>query len=290
MIATTRMDDEVFEELLRLRREGVPCALATVVRTAGSTPRKAAARMLVAPGGVVRGTIGGGRVEKEVTDAALALLDEGQVARPRLLRFHLTRELAMCCGGEMEVFIEPMVPAPPLVVVGGGHVARALVPMAERVGFAPWVADDLDENLTRERFPDAAGFLDSFDVRDWARRIPLDGRAYVVIVTRDHAEDQRVLEQLWPRELAYLGMIGSRRKIAMFRARLEAKGLDPAGWARVHAPIGLDIGAESPEEIAVAIVAELIQTRAARRPRRARAAETNSETNPNEMKREDTTR
>jgi xanthine dehydrogenase accessory factor len=262
------MDVDLFEELVRMRREGTPCALATVVRTAGSTPQKAAARMLVGPTGVVRGTIGGGRVEKEVTDAALALLSEGQAARPRLLRFQLTKELAMCCGGEMEVFVEPMVPPPPLVVVGGGHVARALVPLAERVGFQVWVADDLDENLTRDRFPDAAGFLDSFDPADWARSVPVDSRTYVVIVTRDHAEDQRVLERLWTRELAYVGLIGSRRKIAMFRARLEAKGIDPGGWARVHAPIGLDIGAESPEEIAVAIVAELIQTRASRRPKR----------------------
>src|SRR5690606_38277285 len=124
-----------------------------------------------------------------------------------------------------------MVPPPTLVVCGGGHVARALVPLAERVGFAPFVVDDLAENLTAERFPDAAGFIDSFDVRDWEPTVRLDGEAYAVVVTRDHAQDQQLLEQLWDRELAYLGLIGSRRKIALFAQRLEAKGFDKARWA-----------------------------------------------------------
>jgi xanthine dehydrogenase accessory factor len=238
-----------------------------VVRTAGSTPRKAAARMLVLGDGRVVGTIGGGRVEKEVTDAAVALLAEGAAARPKLLRYHLTHELAMCCGGEMEVFVEPLVPAPPLIVCGGGHVAHALVPLARRCGFAPIVVEEAEEMASAERFPDAARIVDSFDVRDW-KDVPLDEGSYVVVVTRDHAQDQALLEQLIGRELAYLGLIGSRRKIEMFKQRLTARGVDAARFERLHAPIGLDIGAETPEEIAVAIVAELIQARAARRPKR----------------------
>lgn len=259
--------EDVFDELVRLRRAGRACALATVVRTAGSTPRKSAARMLVREDGSVVGTIGGGRLEKEVIDATVALLREGTAARPKLLRYHLTHELAMCCGGEMEVFVEPLVPEPPLVVCGAGHVAHALVPLARQVGFSPIVVDDMDELATRERFPDAQAIVDSFDVRDWAG-VPLDDNTYAVIVTRDHAQDQALLEQLVGRPLAYLGMIGSKRKVAMFKQRLAAKGVDPAQLAAVHAPIGLDIGAETPEEIAVAIVAELIQVRAARRPGR----------------------
>ncbi|MSP59160.1 MAG: xanthine dehydrogenase accessory protein XdhC [Myxococcales bacterium] len=257
---------DVFDELVRLRRAGEPCVLATVVRTKGSTPRKDAARMLVVRadgrGGIV-GTIGGGRIEKEVVDACMALLTEGAAARPRLLRYHLTHELAMCCGGEMEVFCEPMVPEPPLVVFGAGHVARALVPLARSVGFAPIVVDELEEYASRERFPDAR-IEDSFDPRDWT--FPLDDRTYVVIVTRDHALDQRLLEAVIGRDLAYLGLIGSRRKIALFKERLACKGVEPARCERMHAPIGLSIGAQTPEEIAVAIVAELIQVRAARRP------------------------
>ncbi|MGZ3429746.1 MAG: XdhC family protein, partial [Polyangia bacterium] len=115
--------------------------------------------------------------------------------------------------------------------------------------------------------PDAARIVDSFDLRDW-KDVPLDGGSYVVIVTRDHAQDQALLEQLVGRELAYLGLIGSRRKIEMFKQRLSARGIDAERFARLRAPIGLDIGAETPEEIAIAIVAELIQTRAARRPQK----------------------
>jgi xanthine dehydrogenase accessory factor len=258
---------DVFDELVRLRKAGVPCALATVVRTAGSTPRKSAARMVVLADGSIIGTIGGGRIEKEVIDATVALIAEGAAARPKILRYHLTHELAMCCGGEMEVFVEPLVPEPPLVVCGAGHVARALVPLARSVGFSPYVVDDLEELATPARFPDAVEIVDSFDVRDW-KSVPLDDNTYAVIVTRDHAQDQALLEQLIGRDLAYLGLIGSRRKIEMFKQRLVAKGFDAARFDRLHAPIGLDIGAQTPEEIAVSIVAQLIQARAARRPKR----------------------
>jgi xanthine dehydrogenase accessory factor len=257
---------DVFDELVRLRREGVPCALATVVRTAGSTPRKSAARMVVLADGNVIGTIGGGRVEKEVIDATVALLAEGPSAKPKLLRYHLTHELAMCCGGEMEVFVEPLVPEPPLVVCGGGHVAHALVPLARSVGFAPYLVEDLEELGTPERFPDAVKIVDSFDLRDW-KEVPLDERTYAIIVTRDHAQDQQLLEALIVKDLAYLGMIGSRRKVEMFKQRLQARGFDPARFDRLQAPIGLDIGAQTPEEIAVAIVGQLIQVRAAKRPK-----------------------
>ena len=240
-----------------------PCVLATVVRTSGSTPRKQAAHLLLAEGGRLVGTIGGGRIENEVVAACSALLAEGGAARPRLLRYHLTRELAMCCGGEMEVFLEPMFPDPILVVLGAGHVAKALVPLARSVGFAPLVVDELEEYASAERFPDAQAIVDSFDPRDWT--FPLDGETYVVVLTRDHALDQQLVEALIGRDLAYLGMIGSRRKVEMFRQRLEAKGVAAATFARLRAPIGLAIGAETPEEIAVAIVGELIQVRAARR-------------------------
>jgi xanthine dehydrogenase accessory factor len=261
-------DADVFAAIVERRRLGLPCVLATVVRTAGSTPRKRAARMLVDASGIV-GTIGGGRIENEVVQACRALLAEGHGALARVVRFHLTHELGMCCGGEMEVFVEPIVPEAALVVFGAGHVARALVPLAKSVGFSPIVVDEPteagDEFATHERFPDAARIVDSFDARDWAD-LPLDENAYAVVVTRDHAIDQRLMESLIDKKLAYLGLIGSRRKIAVFRDRLAHKGVDVSDFAeRVHAPIGLSIGAETPEEIAVAIVAELIAVRAARR-------------------------
>ena len=262
--------DQLFGEIVRLHNSRTPCVLATVVRTSGSTPRKATARMIVLGDGRIVGTIGGGRVEKEVVDAAVAMLAAGDGARAKMLRYHLTHELAMCCGGEMEVFVEPLIPAPPLVVCGGGHVAQALVPLAKKVGFAPIVVEEAEEMATPERFADATRIVDSFDPRDW-KDVPLDAGSYVVIVTRDHAQDQALLEHFTSAgapELAYLGLIGSRRKIEMFKQRLAARGIDGARFERLHAPIGLDIGAETPEEIAVAIVAELIQTRAARRPKK----------------------
>lgn len=254
---------DVFSELVRLRQERQPCVLCTVVRTAGSTPRKHAARMLVRSDGSLVGTVGGGRVEHEVVQAALALLHT-RCAEPRLLRYHLTHQLGMCCGGEMEVFVEPLLPEPILLLCGGGHICQALAPLAARVGFVPIVAEDLEELARPERFPDAARLLDSFEVRDW-QDVPLDGGTYVVIATRDHRLDLALLEQLLPRDLAYLGCIGSQRKAAMFHRRLEQKGFSPEQLARIRSPVGLDIGAETPEEIAVAIAAELIQVRAARR-------------------------
>ncbi len=243
------------------RRRGRAAVLITVVRTGGSTPRKSAAKMLVYRDGT-DGTIGGGRVELEAIEAARALLGEGYAARPALRRWHLTHDLAMCCGGEMEVFMEPMLPTARLFVCGGGHVGRALAPIAAQLGFAVQVVDDLDENLRAERFPEGTSLCDTFDVASWPA---LSEDDYVVVVTRDHAIDQRLMEALLPRPLAYLGLIGSRRKIALFKERTVARGLDAALWERVRAPIGLEIGAETPEEIAVAIAAELVAVRRARR-------------------------
>ena len=256
-------DLQFFERLVALRQQGVPCVLCTVVRTAGSTPRKRAARMLVTADSQCA-TIGGGRIEKQVIDAARALLQRPEAALATTLRYHLTRELGMCCGGEMEVLLEPMIPAPYLIVCGGGHIAQALMPLIPPLGFVPILVEDLEDLGNRERFPHAARILDSFDPRDW-QGIPLDERSYVVIVTRDHQVDQGLLEALLPYDLAYLGMIGSQRKVKVFRQRLINKGLPVERLDRVYAPIGLDIGADTPEEIAVSIVAELLRVRAERR-------------------------
>ena len=254
---------DLWMALSALTRAGRPGVLLTVVRTGGSTPRKSAAKMLVTVD-QTHGTIGGGRVEHEAIAAARGLLAEGYSARPALRRWHLTHDLAMCCGGEMEIFMEPLLATPRLFVCGGGHVAHALVPIATRIGFRCTVVEDLEEQTGAARFPDAAGFVDDFDTARWPA---LTGEDYVVVVTRDHAMDQRLMEALLPRDLAYLGLIGSKRKVALFKQRLSLRGIDEGRWGEVHAPIGVDIGADTPEEIAVAIAAELVAVRARRRAR-----------------------
>ncbi len=238
-----------------------PYVLCTVIRTAGSTPRKAGAKLLVTAAETF-GTIGGGRVEYEATAEAKRLLAEGPRARPRTRAMHLTHELAMCCGGEVEIFFEPYSPAARLLVCGGGHIAHALVPMAARAHFDVFVAEDLDELTGAARFPDAAGFVDDFDL-DALATIGLSG-AYVVVVTRDHAIDQGIVESLLRRDvpLLFLGLIGSRRKSMLVRARLAHRGIRDTAVARLVCPVGLAIGAQTPAEIAVSILAQLIDVRA----------------------------
>lgn len=255
---------EVLDEAARLLRAREPFALCTVVRTAGSTPRKPGAKMLVRRDGSVLGSVGGGRVEHEVVGEAARAIASGAA---RTYRAHLTHDLAMCCGGEMEILVDPMGLVERVVLCGGGHVDLALAPQCVRVGFDVLVCDELEEFASRARFPEPIRLSDSFDPADWG--VPLDGSTYVVIATRDHALDQRILESLVDRDLAYLGVIGSRGKLGRFKRRLEAKGFSAERIARVRGPIGKDIGAETPEEIAISVVAELIEVRAARR----RAAE-----------------
>jgi xanthine dehydrogenase accessory factor len=256
---------DVLAAAVDARRQGRAAVLVTVTRTRGSTPRKEAAKMLVFADTSV-GTIGGGRIELEATEAARMLLAEGYAARATSRSWQLTADLAMCCGGEMEVFMEPMLPSPRLFICGGGHVGRALVPIAAALGFVVHVVDDLEENQDPARYPQAKGFCDDFDPARW--QPALSDEDYVVVVTRDHAIDQRIMESLLGRPRAYLGLIGSKRKIAMFKERTRARGITVEAWNDVHAPIGLDIGADTPEEIAVAIAAELVRVRAARRPKR----------------------
>lgn len=310
---------EVFAAALRALDAGRGVAIATVIGAHGSTPRHLGARMAVAGDGEQWGTIGGGRIEQLVAEAAREVAGG---AAARVVRQHLVRDLAMCCGGAMEVVLTPAaasraaiadIVAPgavrtlltpldgePLVaravaagdppahhariadgalidrlgageraiVFGLGHVARNLGPLLAQLGFTVIVCDDGDTGATAVPPPWAARVIESFDAAEIERELggfTRDDR--VLIVTRDHAIDQQLLERLLGIDsIGYLGMIGSRGKVGRFRKRLEAKGLldgpdGAARWARLRAPIGLDVGAETPEEIAVAIAAELIAVR-----------------------------
>jgi xanthine dehydrogenase accessory factor len=251
-------DARIFDEASRLSAQGRRFALVTVIRTAGSTPRKAGAKMLVCEDGSQVGTVGGGAVEQALVEEARAAIASGE---PRLFKKHLTHELAMCCGGEVEAFVDPMGRKEHLLLIGGGHINQALAPMAAQLGFEVWVIDELEEFASEERFPQATRILHSWEPREWGA--PLGGDTSVVIATRDHAVDQAVLEKLAALEArpAYLGCIGSRGKMGRFRKRLEAKGI-PAAWIdQVRGPIGVEVGAETPAEIAVAVAAELVAIR-----------------------------
>ncbi len=245
---------KVLRAALEAMETGRPVALCTVVGVNGSAPRHCAARMLVDEEGEIVGTIGGGEWERRVILAAIQCIVD---AKPSRVQFHLTHDLGMCCGGAMDVLIEPLSAQEHLHLFGAGHVGGAIAPLARRLGFVVHVYDERDEWLTPERFPECERIE-----KDPRRALPdLGPRDYGVIVTHSHQLDQDLLEALIGQPWAYLGMIGSRSKVAKFSMRLRAAGVEQELFERVHAPIGLDIGAETPAEIAVAVAAELVRIR-----------------------------
>ncbi len=251
---------DLFEEIVRLRREGKRAALATIVHTNGSIPSYESSRMLVREDGSMTGTIGGGCVEAEVWAAAKEVL-RSEV--PRKMTFNLNHaadyDNGLICGGTLEVFVEPILPQPVLYLFGGGHVSMALAGVAHNAGFAIGVVDDREAFANRERFPMAREIYTSFE-EAFATLKP-NASSYLVIVTRGHKDDMRVLKWAVGTEARYIGMIGSKRKVLSVYKALEAEGIPADRFRNVHAPVGLEIGALTPEEIAVSIAAELIAVR-----------------------------
>lgn len=248
------MTESLYARIAELEASGQRAVVVTVVRTTGSTPRAPGARMVVLPDGAILGTIGGGKIEQEAIQTALAaLVDE----RPRYLEHHLTQDLGMCCGGSLALFFEPIGGQPPLLIFGAGHVGTALTHMAALAGFAVHVADEREELLSELRLGEARRLYADLD--DPA--LPFGDRTYVMVTTHDHALDQRLVEKCLGKPHAWLGLIGSRRKAELTRERLAHKGFGPEAIARVRTPVGLAIGAETPEEIAVSILSELIAHR-----------------------------
>lgn len=240
-------------EAIRTGRRG---AIATLIAVGGSTPRSSGARMLVYADGDQVGTIGGGTLERRVTEVALQVIARG---RPARYAVHLTRDLGMCCGGQVEVYVEPLQGREPITVYGAGHVALALAPMLLALDFDVTIVDARPELATAERFPGCAVLLtDAVAHADAEVGGPLQ---HWLVVTHDHALDQALLQRLLPLPCAWIGMIGSRAKVARFFGRLEAAGIDPVLFRRLCAPVGLDLGAETPAEIAIAIAAELVRVR-----------------------------
>jgi xanthine dehydrogenase accessory factor len=251
---------DVFEEVVRLRREGQRGVLATIVHTNGSIPSFESSRMLVREDGSIVGTIGGGCVEAEVWAAAKDVL---QSELPRKMVFNLNNEASydsgLICGGTLEVFVEPILPQPVLYIFGGGHISIALAQAAHMAGFAIGVVDDREQFANRQRFPMARDIYVSFD-EAFAMLRP-NACDYLVIVTRGHRDDMRVLGWAAGTAARYIGMIGSKRKVLSVYEALERDGVPAERLDRVHAPVGLDIGALTPEEIAISITAELIAVR-----------------------------
>lgn len=256
---------DIFEEVVRLRREGIPAALATIVGTRGSTPGRTSMRLLVLADGTFLGTVGGGCLEAEVYDQARQVLADEQ---PRTLTFRLTErdspDSGLMCGGEVTVFVEP-VTTPALWIFGGGHVSKALCQIAALAGFRVTVVDDRAAFATAERFPEAADACVG-DYRDVIAAMPIRANTYCVVVTRGHKEDGAVLAALAARAAAgavpkFLGMIGSKTKQAILWKHLRAAGVAESFLAHVRTPMGAYIGARSHEEIAVSVVGELIAVR-----------------------------
>ncbi|MFO7567668.1 MAG: XdhC family protein [Enhygromyxa sp.] len=248
-------------ELLDGRGAAREAALATVIRRSGSAPQVAGARMLVYGDGRTLGTVGGGAIELQVLEACRSVLRTG---KPRTVEAHLVRDLGMCCGGAMEVFVEYLQAEARLIIVGAGHVAQALAPLARSIGLRVVVADDREELLEDPSFEKVERL--AYDADEIDEGIPnLCERDFIVIVTRDHARDEKALAKLLERPHAYLGMIGSQRKVHTVLSRVlrryDERGRPRPDLSRVHAPVGLSLGGRTPPEIAVSIAAELIALR-----------------------------
>jgi xanthine dehydrogenase accessory factor len=251
---------DLFEEIVRMRKAGQRAALATIVHTNGSIPSYESSRMLVREDGSVAGTIGGGCVEAEVWAAAKEVM---HLEQPRKMTFNLNHDagydVGLICGGTLEIFVEPLLPQPMLYIFGGGHVSLAVARSATAAGFGIGVIDDRAAFANAERFPMAGEVHTTYEAA--FEQLKPNASSYLLIVTRGHKDDMRVLAWAVRTSARYVGMIGSKRKVLSVYKALEQEGYSMEEFERVHAPVGLDIGALSPEEIAVSITAELIAVR-----------------------------
>ena len=256
-----RIQMDVFEELVRLRKAGRKCALATIVEARGSIPSYQTAKLLVRDDGSIAGTIGGGCVEADVWTAAREVME---TEKPKRLTFNLGLDAAydngLICGGQLDVLVEPILPVPRAFIFGAGHISKILSKVASIAGFTPVVIDDREAFANRERFPDVEE-VHAGEYEEIFPRLSIDKTSYLVVVTRGHRDDMRVLKLAIASSARYIAMIGSKRKVLGVVRELEKEGVPPEAFERLHAPMGLDIGAVSPEEIAIAVAAEMIAVR-----------------------------
>jgi xanthine dehydrogenase accessory factor len=250
---------DVYEWLARARHERTPAVLVTVIATRGSAPQIPGAKLLLLEDGRAAGTVGGGAFEREALTIARTLLAVDAPATT-LRTVNLTRELGMCCGGEMTLFAERVLGAERLVLFGAGHIARALGDCAARAGFAVTVVDEREPWATPARFPLAERIICE-EPEVALPEILLDEATYAVVVTHDHRLDEALVRALLRSRARFVGLVASRTKRNKFVHRLRAQGMPEPALARLRAPLGLAVGAVTPEEIAVSIVAELVAVR-----------------------------
>src|SRR6202790_2894848 len=252
---------DVYDELIRLRRLGQKCALATIVQVRGSIPSFESAKLLVREDGSMIGTIGGGGVEAEVWNAAR----EGmETEKPKHRSCNLGQDAAydtgLICGGQLDVFVEPVIPSPRAVIFGAGHISKSLCKVANLAGFSTTIVDNRDSFDNRERFPEADEIF-AEEYEGVFPKLTIHESTYLIIVTRGHRDDMRVLRWAATTPARYVAMIGSKRKVLSVFKELEKDGLSRGQLDRIYAPMGLEIGAISPEEIAISVAAEMIAVR-----------------------------
>jgi xanthine dehydrogenase accessory factor len=252
---------DVFDELIHLRNLGQKCALATIVQVRGSIPSFESAKLLVREDGSMVGTIGGGCVEAEVWNAAREVI---ATSKPRHMSFSLGQDAAydngLICGGQLDVFVECITPQPSVLIFGGGHISKSLAKVLDLAGFRVSVIDNREAYANRERFPEAAE-VHADEYEEVYPKLGLTDSTYIVIVTRGHRDDMRILRWAVTTPARYISMIGSKRKVISVIRELEKDGVPHEAFERVYAPMGLEIGAVSPEEIAISVGAEMIAMR-----------------------------
>jgi xanthine dehydrogenase accessory factor len=253
-------EKQVYKAILEAQESGTPAALATVIRVEGSVPRHVGSKMLIWPDGRIVGTVGGGAMEARVVQDALAAMTEG---KPRTVSYTLN-DLRDgdpgICGGTVELFVEPLQTAPTLLVIGCGHVGKALAELGKWTGFRVVVSDDRADYCNEHVLPGMAGYI-VCPPGSIAEQTSIDARTYVAAVTRGLLVDETLIPALLKTEAAYLGLIGSRRRWALTVKALKERGITDDQLNRIHAPIGLEVQAETPQEIAISIIAEIIMIR-----------------------------
>lgn len=252
---TTATAARVLEAAASGASRGLRGAMATVLERHGSAPGTAGQKLYLAEDGTCLGTVGGGAVERETLGALLAVVAD-PLAKHHVRTFTLGAELGMCCGGRLEMLIEPIEGVVPCLIVGGGHVASAVAPLLVKVGFDVTVVDAREGWGDQERIEGVRCVRGEHDDVEDA-----DPRGACLVMTHDHQLDQRAIEWALAKGFSFVGGVGSRAKAERTRQRLEAKGIPEADRARVRMPLGLDIGARLPDEIAVSVAAEMVAWR-----------------------------